>query len=145
MNKEEAENYISEQVKEKKGKVVGKNVVSAALSLFTNPGNSVEKLFFGVESDLSDEKLKVEQELMLDLVCNIAESLESLKAKIIENADDNKSIILNGIIEVEAKNSEDVTGVHIKESSKQVEFKPGTKISVKSDGASNTTGLKIGD
>ena len=145
MNKEEVEKFISEKVKEKKGKVISKNVLSAALSIFTNPGNSVEKLFFGVESDLSDEKLKIEQELMLDFVCNIAESIESLKSQIAKIGGDSKSIILDGIIEVEAKNSENVIGVHIKESSNQVEFKPGTKISVKSNGSINTTGLKIGE
>lgn len=145
MTKEEMNNRVIELVKQKKGKVIGKNVLSAVFALFSNPLDTLGKLYFGIESDLSDERLKVEQRLMLELIIDISETLESFKSKITLNTLESKSIILDGINEVQTTNSENVIGVHIGDSSQPVEFKPGTKISVKSKGCSNTTGLKIGD
>lgn len=145
MNKEQAEQRIVELLAEKKSKVIGKNVVSAALSLFSNPADAVEKLFFGVDSEMSDEKLKLEQELILELICQISGSLENIQNQFNSTYIGEKSIMIEGIIEVNAKNSETATGVHIKSNAGQVEFKAGTKISVKSEDTRNTTGLKIGD
>ena len=144
MNQTEAKKIILDQLSKKRGKIVGKNIVSAAFSLFTNPVESVEKLFLGVNSETEDEKLKLEQELMLDLICQISESVQLIQDKYNSEYNGKSSILIDGLIQVKAENSENVIGVHIKENSKQVEFKPGTKITVDSRNSRNTTGLKIG-
>lgn len=131
---------------QRKKRVIGKNIVSAALSLFTNPADAVEKLFFGVEAETSDEKLKLQQDLILELVCQIDDSLYRMQSQFNSKYKDEPSILIDGLIEVDSKNSENTTGIHIKSNSGQVEFKPGTKISVKSENnKGDTTGLKIGD
>ncbi|WP_423148118.1 hypothetical protein [Rubrolithibacter danxiaensis] len=146
LNKEEAAERITALLAERKNRVVGKNIVSAALSLFSNPAEAVEKLFFGVDKELSDEKLKFEQELMLELVCEIGQSLTNIQEQFESRYGKTESVVIDGLIEVSSKNSEATMGVHIKSNSGQVEFKPGTKITVKSEGGTgSTTGLKIGD
>jgi len=146
MNKDQAIEKVSKLLAERKNKVIGKNIVSAALSLFSNPADAVEKLFFGVEAETSDEKLKLQQDLILELVCQIDDSLSKMESQFKSKYKDEPSILIDGLIEVNSKNSESTTGIHIKSNSGQVEFKPGTKISVKSENnKGDTTGLKIGD
>lgn len=146
MTKDEAEQKILELLDQRKNKIVGKNIVSAALSLFSNPVEAVEKLFFGVESEISDEKLKLEQELILEMICQINETVSNIQNQFNSVYNGEKSIIIEGLIEVSSRDSATTTGVHIKSNSGHVEFKPGTKISVKSENSlGDTTGLRIGD
>lgn len=146
MTKDEAEQKILELLDQRKNKIVGRNIVSAALSLFSNPVEAVEKLFFGVESEISDEKLKLEQELILEMICQINETVSNIQNQFNSLYNGEKSIVIEGLIEVSSRDSSTTTGVHIKSNSGHVEFKPGTKISVKSENSSgDTTGLRIGD
>ncbi len=144
MKTEEVEKKIQKILEGRRGKIVGKNVLKAALSFFTNPGRSVEKLTLGVDSDTSNEKLKIEQELMLDLICKIDDAVNEINSRFRKESVDQRVIILDGLIEVNAKNTNEVIGVEIKNDAGQVEFKPGTKISVSAEGSGNITGLKIG-
>lgn len=145
MNKEQAEQKVMKLLSERKNKVVGRNIVSAALSLFSNPAMAVDKLFFGIDTKMSDEKLKLEQDLILDLICQMSDSLDNIQKKFNSKYNGEKSVMIDGIIEVNSKDSETVTGVFISKDSGQVEFKHGTKISVTSENSKNTTGLKIGE
>lgn len=145
MNKNEAEEKLRELLKERKGKTIGKTVISAALSLFTNPADTVDKLFFGIKDELSDAKHKLEQDLMLELICNIDESISRLKDKFNSEYKNQPSIIFGGSVDVETINTDNTVGVHIKPGSEMVEFKSGTNIKVKSERGKTATGLKIGE
>jgi hypothetical protein len=145
MTKEQAEEKIIALLSKRKNKIIGKNIVSASLSLFSNPVDAVDKLFFGVNDETSDEKLKLQQDLILELICQISESFEKMQSDYKSKYNEESSILIDGIIKVDSTNSKTVTGVHIKNSSKQVEFKSGTIISVNTNNTGETTGLKIGD
>jgi len=142
MIKQEVQENVARLLHEKKGKIFSENLISAALNIFTNPAGTIEKLAFGVDKSIEDEKLKIQQNMILDLICDIASSLEKFESQFNQNLNLGKVIIVNGHIEVDDIGSDDVTGAHFK-GSNTIEMEPGTKISVKSNGSKTVTGLKI--
>jgi len=144
MTREEIELKIAETLKQKKNRVVRKNVISGAMQMFFNPANALDRLFFGTEKDMGDAKLKYEQELILDLIISMNESLDDIEEKFNSRYEGEAPIIIDGLISVESESSGKTIGVDIKADSPPVEFKSGTRIEVKSNGSGDVTGLNIG-
>jgi len=139
---EELKEVIQQKLKESHDRVVNKNAFKALLGAFTNPIDSLGKIFLGRQDALDEEQSKITQDIILDMLCQIHDALNQAETKAGEH-NLNWSLI-SGEIEVEGNNTENVTGVHIAEGAGPVEFKPGTHIKASANGAKNLTGLKIG-
>ncbi|MGZ5282633.1 MAG: hypothetical protein ACXWDO_01160 [Bacteroidia bacterium] len=142
MTKEETQQKVAKLLEDKKGKVVANTFLSAALKLLTSPGDAIEKLLFGVDDQMANEKQKIQQDLILDFIIELSETLENFEKKFNAQSTSTSMVIVDGAIEVIDKGSDDVTGVHV---TTPTEFKSGTRINVQSEGSKNVTGLKIGN
>lgn len=140
MSIEEIHDAIEAELKQREVEVLNKNAISAFLSSFTDPLGSLGKIFLGRKDALDAEHIKVAQDMTLDLLVKIDTAISELEEQANEAGIHN---IVSGIIEVHGKDSEEVTGVHIKKGSRATELKPGTHIKTSAEGARNVTGLKI--
>lgn len=142
MEKNEIENKINSILMERRSKVVAHHAIKALLGIFTDPVGSLGKLFIEKKNAMEEEKHKIEQDIILDLLCKIDSAIEEAIEKTKGSL---KSTVVVGEIIASGKNVKDVTGVEISEGSGTVEFKPGTQIKAEGENVDKVTGLKIGD
>lgn len=143
MNKEELERKIQDEVKRRRGKVVALNAIKALINILPNPVGTIGSLFFGAKEAVDQEKHKIEQDIILDLLCKIDEDMTEALRKATEALPKTSLVVLGDIL-AEGKYAESVIGVSISEDSGPVELKPGTKITARGENVRNITGLKIG-
>ena len=136
------EKEIEQRIKERKKGVLNRNALRALFSCFSDPVGSLGSIFIGRHDALSSEKLQIQQELILDLLCGIDEVLTQAQAKASANGIDWTAI--SGTIESHAEHADSVTGVHIGQGAGPVELKPGSHIRASATSANQVTGLKIG-
>lgn len=143
MDKEELEKRIQDEVKQRRGKVVALNTIKALLSIPADPIGTIGKLFFGAKEAVDQEKHRIEQNIILDLLCKIDEDMTEAINKAKEVLPKTALIVLGDIV-AHGKNADSVTGVSISGDSGPVELKPGTRITAHGENVRNVTGLKIG-
>jgi hypothetical protein len=142
MNKEELETTIASALEQRRKKLVNRNAIRALFGALDDPLGALGQVFFGRADVIEDERRKLQQDTILDLVCKIddalAEAVSALKAS------GERSTIVDGLVETHGVNTNEVTGVHVDESSGQVEFRPGTHIRTAGSDVGTLTGLHIG-
>ncbi len=144
MNREEVERVIQSQLKERAKRVVNRNALDALLSaLGGNALTALGKLFLGRQDALAAEKLRIQQDLVLDLLCRIDETISNSKVEAIRQGVD--WTIISGEIEAHGTDVEEVTGAHIASNSGPTELKPGTHIRASGTRVKRVTGLHVGD
>ncbi len=140
LDREQVEQAILDRLKGQEKQVVNRNALAALLSVLKL--DSLGKIFLGREDALEAEKLRIEQEIVLDLLCRIDDAIsgaktDSSKQKIDWN-------IISGDIEAHGVDVEEVTGMSIATDAGPTELKPGTHIRVSGKRSRRVTGLDIG-
>lgn len=81
MNRKEAEDAIERKLVERKKRVVNRNALDALFHALPNPIGSLGKIFLGRKDALEAEKLRIQQDIILDLLCRIEDASSSTKDK----------------------------------------------------------------
>lgn len=140
MTRDDVQAEIERKFELSKDAVLNKNAISALFGIVGDPVGSLGQLFLGRSDALDEEKRNLGQEMVLDLICDISESLAKLESKATESGVMN---IVDGVIHVQAKDSDEVIGADIG-GSKATELRAGTHIKVETKNVRKSTGLKIG-
>jgi len=143
MDKEEVEKAIQDKLERRKRKVLTRNAMKALFVCFKDPIGSLGQLFVGRQDAVDAERVRIEQEIILDLVCRIDDALAQAASTAQEKLSVQRCLVC-GEIEAYGEGVEEITGVSIKEDAGQVELKPGTRIRASGKDAKRITGLKIG-
>jgi hypothetical protein len=140
MNKSDVVAAIEAQLNKRKKSVLNRNAIDALFGAFTDPVGALGNLFFGRGDALDQEKQRIAQDVILELLCKIDESLSQANAKF-----EQQGIKLGGLIETIAHGGESLTGLSINAESSPVTLQPGTHVRTVATGVRNVTGVKIGD
>ena len=143
MDREEVEKAIVDKLSKRKHKVLTRNALKALFSCFKDPIGSLGQLFIGSWEAVDAERVRIEQEIILDLVCRIDDALADA-ARVAQEKLSVQRCVVCGEIEAFGKGVDEITGVSIGEDAGQVELKPGTRIRVSGENAKRITGLEIG-
>ena len=136
ITQEEIEKAIEEKLQEQNNKVVNRNAIKALFAAFGPRSNALGQIFLGRRDALNEKRHKIEQTEILNLLCKIDNAL----TETIEKLKPVSPFVLDGIIEVRAKDTVNATGVSI---NSPTIMKPGTRISTSAEGVENFTGLRI--
>ena len=143
MNRKEVEDVIAWTLKERKKRVLNRNALDALFNAICNPIGSLGKIFLGREDALEAEKLRIKQDILLDILCELDDKISDASGDVIEQKDIKK--IISGEIEARGYNVNEVIGVLITSDAGITELKPGTHIKVSGKGTGRVIGLQIGD
>lgn len=138
MSHSEVTSRIEAELARRAKKVVNRNAFSALFSTFGDPGSALGKIFLERQDALDEEKLRISQEVVLELLCKIDDAISNAAAR-----SRKAGVTIGGLIETTAIGSEHVVGAKIGASSGSVEFQPGTQIKTHAQGAKTVTGLHI--
>lgn len=139
MNLRDVEVAIEARLREKKKSVLNRNAFGALFGAFADPVGALGKVFLGRGDAIDQERQRIVQDAILELLCKIDESL--CKANAIA---DEQGIKLGGLIETIAHGGESLTGLSIGAKSGPVTLQPGTHVRTVASGVRNVTGVKIG-
>lgn len=139
MNRTELEQQIAQKLKQREGKVLNRNALSALFGAFADPMASLGKIFLGRADAIDAEKQRIEQGYVLDLLCSIDDALKEMQLKASA-----QGIVIGGLIETKVERADEVIGTHIAGDAKNVRVQPGTHIKTNVGHAQKVTGLKIG-
>lgn len=142
MNRQQVEELILERLKARGNGVVNRNALQALFGAFGAPGDALGRIFLGRNDALEAEQSRIMQEIILDLVCKIDDALT--EARTLAREKGVEWTVIDGTIEAQGTNVDDVTGAHIETDAGPVELKPGTHIRATGSGAKQVTGLKVG-
>lgn len=143
MDKKIIEERILQITKERRGKLIARNSISALFGAVADPVGTLGKLFFGAEDAIAQDKHELEQDIIIDLLCKIDDAI-SEATRIAQNKIPKDKIVVLGEIIATGEDVSSVTGVSVSSDAGQVEFKPGTRITATGRNAKNVTGLNIG-
>jgi len=143
MDREEVEEAILEKLEKRKSTVLNRNALKALFACFSNPLGSLGQLFIGRVEAVDAERVRIEQEIILDLLCRIDDALAEAALAAQKKLPVQQCIVC-GEIEAYGEGVEEITGASIGKDAGQVEFKPGTRIRASGKDAKRITGLKIG-
>lgn len=139
MNKSEVEAAIEARLKERKKAVLNRNAFGALFGAFTDPVTALGRVFLGRGEAIDQEKQRIAQDVILELLCKIDESLSQARARSAQ-----QGITLGGLIETISHGGESLTGLSIGANSGPVTLQPGTHVKTVASGVRDVTGLKIG-
>jgi hypothetical protein len=139
MDKNEVEKAIEARLSERKKKVLNRNAIGALFGAFSDPVGALGQVFLGRGDEIDNEKQRIAQDVILELLCKIDDSLSQANAHC-----EQQGIKLSGLIETIAHDGESLTGLDIGAGSGPVTFQPGTHVRTVSTGVRNVTGVKIG-
>ncbi len=139
MNHTDLTRAIDEQLASRQRRIVNKNAVSALFGAFRDPLGSLGKIFLGRADALDQERQRISQEAMIELLCRIDEAITSVAAQA-----QNEGITIGGLVETNATDVARVVGVEISSDAGAVTLLPGTHIRTTAIGSGSVTGLKIG-
>lgn len=142
MNREEVEDAIQGELSRRKNRVVDRNALQALLGLVADPLGSLGKLFMGEQDALDSEKLRIQQDIILDFVCKIDDALFELERRAKEERVG--LTIVDGRIEAQGVDANEVIGLDLDSNAGTVELKPGTHIRASGNRTKSVTGLRIG-
>ena len=140
MDPEQIEQAIRDKLREREKQVVNRNALAALLSAFGL--GPLGKIFLGRKDALETEKLHIQQEIVLDLLCRIDDAISNARAEASRQGIDWS--IISGEIEAHGVDVEEVTGARIASNAGLTELKPGTHIRASGKRARRVTGLDIG-
>jgi hypothetical protein len=140
MDRQEIENAIKEELDKRKKKILNRNALSALFGAFANPLGALGKIFLGREDAINEEKHKIIQDVVLEMLFDIDDAISRATEQSIACG-----LSIEGFIETRAQGAESVVGVHITKNSGPVIMQPGTHIQTSATASKNVTGLKIGD
>ncbi len=143
MNREEVEEAILDALRKRKRKVITRNALKALFGCVKDPIGSLGQLFIGSQDAIDTERVRIEQEIILDLVCKIDEALAQAALTAQKKLPVQQCVVC-GEIEAFGRGVDEITGVSIGEDAGQVELKPGTRIRASGENAKRITGLEIG-
>lgn len=118
---------------------MNRNAIGALFGVFADPVGALGQVFLGRGDAVDHEKQRIAQDVILELLCKIDESLSQANAK-----SKQQGIKLDGLIETIAYGGESLTGLSIGSNSGPVTLQPGTHIRTVATGVQNVTGVKIG-
>ena len=143
LNREDVEKAIECRLAEREKRVLNRNALSALFSAVADPIGSLGKIFLGGEDALVNEKLHIQQDIVIDLLCQIDEAISYAIAEASKQGVD--WTIISGEIEAHGVDTEEVTGARIASDAGPTEIKPGTHIRAYGERAKRVTGLEVGD
>ncbi len=139
MNKSDVEAAIAARLSERKKSVMNRNAIGALFGVFADPVGALGQVFLGRGDAIDQEKQRIAQDVILELLCKIDESLSQAKAQ-----SKQQGVKLGGLIETIAHGGESLTGLSISAKSGPVTLQPGTHVRTVATGVRNVTGVKIG-
>jgi hypothetical protein len=139
MNHADLQRAIDEQLLSRKRRVLNKNAISALFGAFSDPLGSLGKIFLGCADAVEQERQRIEQDAVLELLCRIDEAISSVAAQTKQ-----QGITIGGLIETSATGAASVVGVDISPDAGPVTLQPGTHIRTNAVAAGSVTGLRIG-
>lgn len=139
MNMNDVVAAIEARLSERTNSVLNRNAIGALFGAFSDPVSALGKVFLGRGDAMDQEKQRVAQDVILELLCKIDDSLSLANAKF-----EQQGIKLGGLIETIAHGGESLTGLSIGANSGPVTLQPGTHVRTVATGVRNVTGVKIG-
>jgi hypothetical protein len=139
MNKSDVEAAIEARLSERKKSVLNRNAIGALFGAFADPVGALGQVFLGRGDAIDQEKQRIAQDVILELLCKIDDSLSQANAK-----SEQQGIKLGGLIETIAYGGESTTGLSIGAKSGPVTLQPGTHVRTVATGVRKVTGVKIG-
>jgi hypothetical protein len=139
MNKSDIEAAIEARLSERKKSVLNRNAIGALFGAFADPVGALGQVFLGRDDAIDHEKQRIAQDVILELLCKIDESLSQANAK-----SEQQGIKVGGLIEAIAHGGESLTGLSIGANSSPVTLQPGTHIRTVATSVRNVIGVKIG-
>jgi len=143
MDREQVEKAILDELSRRKRKVLTRNALKALFACFKDPIGSLGQLFIGRQDAMDAERVRIQQEIILDLLCRMDEALSKAALAEQEKLPVQRCVVC-GEIEAYGQGVDEITGVSIGKNAGQVEFKPGTRIRASGEDARRITGLEIG-
>ncbi len=143
MDRKEVEEAIAKELQKRRARILNHNALDALFQSLSNPVGALGKIFLGRKDALDTEEHHIQQEIILDILCKIEESLDKTREKAMTQSDIIN--IVSGEIEAHGYAADEVIGVLITSDAGTTEFKPGTHIKVTGKGSKKVTGLQIGD
>jgi hypothetical protein len=139
---------IETELANQKKKVLNRNAYNALFGALggalsgdaTGVLDGLKKIFFGRSEALENEKQKIAQQAILELVCRIDEALTQANM----TASAAGGVTVSGLVETIASSGDIVIGAHIDNSAGPVIFEPGTRIRTETQNVRHTVGLNIG-
>ena len=143
MDREEVEKAILDELGRRKRKVLTRNALKALFSCFSDPIGSLGQLFLGRQEAMNAERVRIEQEIILDLLCRIDDAISKAALAAQEKLPVQHCVVC-GEIEVYGQGVDEIKGVSIGKEAGQVELRPGTRIKASGKDARRIIGLEIG-
>lgn len=139
MTRQEIEKAIESELAARRKQVLNRNAVTALFGAFTDPVGALGKIFLGRDDALETERQRIEQGVVIELLCKIDAALTQAAVE-----SSNQGILICGLIETTVESADSVVGVHISEGMTNVTLAPGTHIHTVVTNAKDITGLQIG-
>lgn len=135
----EVELAIETEMAARGRKVLNRNALSALFGAFSDPVGALGKVFLGRQDALDAEKMRVQVDIIIELLCRIDDALSTAHQSAKQSA-----VIVDGIFELNADGIDNAFGIHIEEGAGPVEFAMGTRSVVTARNTKNASALKIG-
>lgn len=121
---------------------MNRNALKALFVILPKPFEALGQLFLGRGEARAEERDRVQQDIILDLVCEIDEAITN--AAEAEKELGPERVLICGEIEAFGEDAGEVTGVSVSSDAGPVEFKPGTSIRASGKRVNRITGLEVG-
>jgi len=142
LNREDIESAIEHSLAERKKRIVNRNALNALFGAVADPVGSLGRIFLGRNDALATERLRIQQDIVLDLLCQIDDAISQSRKEASRRGVDWTTI--SGKIETYGVDAEEVTGARITPDAGLTEIKPGTHIKASGTRVRRVTGLEIG-
>ncbi len=142
MDEMDVRKSVESELEKRKTKVLNKNAINALFEALPSPVKALGKIFVGRQDSIENEKHKIAQDIILDLLVNIDRAITQALEAAHEKGIDWK--VIAGDIQSYGEKAEEVIGMEIASNAGPVELKSGTHIRAAGKDVGRITGLKIG-
>jgi 2-hydroxy-3-keto-5-methylthiopentenyl-1-phosphate phosphatase len=142
MDETDVRKNIQLELEKRQTKVLNKNAVNALFEALPSPVKALGKIFVGRQDAIENEKQKITQDIILDLLVSIDRAITQAMETAHEKGIDWK--VISGNIQSYGERAKEVIGVEIFSDAGSVELKAGTHIRATGKDVDKITGLKIG-
>ncbi|WP_433693185.1 hypothetical protein [Paraburkholderia phenoliruptrix] len=136
---EEIAHAIEKEMASRGRAVLNRNAVSALFGAFSDPVGALGKLFLGRQEALDAENMRLQIEIILQMLCSIDDALSKAR----EDAK-RGGVTIAGEFELAIDGGERAYAIHIEDNSVPVEFTMGTRAVVRAQNVREAAALKIG-
>jgi hypothetical protein len=133
---------IQSELEKRKTKVLNKNAINALFEALPSPVKALGKIFVGRQDAMENEKHKIAQDIILDLLVSIDRAITRALETAHQKGIDWK--VIAGDIQSYGEKAKEVIGMEITSNAGPVELKSGTHIRAAGRDVGRITGLKIG-